>query len=278
MSNPLSYSSWQSLHHDTLTTLNGKDIVISYSGGKDSSLLVDFFLRARPVYGFTLHVHGVAFPTHVFRPEDQEALSRYWRDRGVDIVWHGPGTHCEADLDRLFEGKSSPCVRCSQAKKSSLFAYFKARETCWENLVVVIGYTLWDLASATVEHALRTGFGGGATGSYQGRRPEDRFLEIAQRFYPLLELSNGLRIFKPLIQYNDTEIADLTRALDIPLTRGECRFKAYRPKRLLAEYYSLFGLQFTYADVYAFARKAFDMPAIDFFQKIEMNAYVTQMI
>ncbi len=278
MPNPLSYSNWQSFHHDTLKTFTGKDIVISYSGGKDSSILVDFFLRAQPIYGFTLHVHAVAFPTHVFPFEDKEALDQYWQDRGVNIVWHGPGTHCDADLDRLFDEKKSPCVLCSQAKKSSLFTHFKTQDTCWENLVIVIGYTLWDLASATIEHALRTGFGQGSAGSYQGRRPEDRFLEIAQRFYPLLTLSSGLSVFKPLIRYNDTDIADLTRTCDIPLTRGNCRFKSYRPKRLLAEYYSLFGLHFTYDDVYAFAQKAFDMPKIDFFRKIPMKDYVTQMI
>ncbi len=278
MNNYLSYSRWQTHHHQTLKTFSGKDLVISFSGGKDSSILVDFFSQAQATYGFHLQVHGVAFPIHVFLPKELERLSRYWHDRGIDIVWHGPGERSEADMDQLLERGQSPCVLCSQAKKARLFTHFKANETRWENLVIVIGYTLWDLASATVEHTLRSGFGGGGKGNYQGRSPEDRFLEISQRFYPLLELNNGLTVFKPLIRYNDPDIAALVEDRNIPLTREACRFKSYRPKRLLAEYYGLFGLNFTYDDVYAFARKAFDLPEIEFFQQVALKDYVAQMI
>ncbi|WP_321491826.1 hypothetical protein [uncultured Desulfobacter sp.] len=273
----ISFSGWQSIHHQTLESFRGKTVVISYSGGKDSSLLLNFFQQAESIYGFDLDVHGVAYPCHVFPKEEQIRLSLYWQDQGIDITWHNSRDGDQA-LDKVFKGQKSPCVVCSQLKKNVLYSYFNSRHTDWNNTVVVIGYTLWDLASAVIEHVLRQNFGGGDQGDFQGRCAKDRFLEIAQRFYPILEMENGLHVFKPLIRYNDTDIAQAVTDLNIPLTRAECRFKLYRPKRLLAEYYTLFGLNFSYEDVFAFARKAFDLPDQNFFQTQEISSFVSNMI
>ncbi len=277
MSDTVSFSIWQGIHHRILESFQGKNIVVSYSGGKDSSLLLNFLQQAVPVYGFHLHVHGVAYPCHVFPKDEQARLSKYWQDHGLDIIWH-TGQDSDAPLDGVFKNKKSPCVACSKEKKQALYSYFDSRNTDWKNMVIVIGYTLWDLASAVVEHTLRESFGGGDQGDFQGRPAKDRFLEIAQRFYPVLDMGNGLKVFKPLIRYNDTDIARAVSALDIPLTREECQFKMYRPKRLLAEYYTLFGLNFSYEDVFSFAKKAFEFPDQDFFQAREMVSYVSDMI
>jgi len=278
MENDLSYFRWREKHHLTLKTFYKKKLVISFSGGKDSSLLLHFFIQAQQEYGFDLHAHGVAFPCHVLLPREQDRLSQYWQGHGIDIVWHGASDQQEAGLDQLFDKEESPCVLCGQTKKTSLFSYFETEQTDWSNMVVVIGYTLWDLASATIEHILRVGFGGGGTGNFQGKSPENRFLEISQRFYPLLELDNGLMIFKPLIYYNDSDISTAVKKNRIPLTHEQCRFKSYRPKRLLADYYTLFGLNFDYNDVFAFAKKSFNLPEKQFFQKLRLKAYVDQMI
>lgn len=277
MTQRLSFSDWQQRHRTALETFQGKTIVISYSGGKDSSLLLNFFQQAAQVYGFKLDVHGVAYPCHIFPQDEQARLSRYWQSQGIDIAWHG-ATDSDAVLDKVFDSKESPCVLCSKSKKQALYSHFNARDIDWKKTVIVIGYTLWDLASAVIEHTLRQSFGGGDQGDFQGRRAKDRFLEIAQRFYPVLEMENGLEVFKPLIHYNDTDIAQVVTALDIPLTRTECRFKLYRPKRLLAEYYTLFGLNFSYEDVFSFAQKAFDFPTQNFFQNQEISSYVSEMI
>jgi len=103
-------------------------------------------------------------------------------------------------------------------------------------------------------------------------------LEISQRFYPMLRLANGLCVFKPLIQYNDPDIAAVVNAKAIPITNEACKFKDLRPKRQLSQYYRLFGLKFTYDDVYAFARKAFDIPDIDYFQQMDLTRYVNRII
>lgn len=278
MDNELSYFHWREKHHQTLKTFDRKKIVISFSGGKDSSILLHFFQQAQQEYDFDLYSHGVAFPCHVLTPQEQDRLSHYWQGRGIDIVWHGASEQQEAELDRLIDKKESPCVLCSQTKKTNLFSHFKAEQTDWENLVIVIGYTLWDLASATIEHTLRVGFGGGGTGSFQGKSPESRFLEISQRFYPLLKLGNGMTIFKPLITYNDSEISAAVEKNNIPLTLEPCKFKSYRPKRLLADYYNQYELNFDYNAVFAFAKTAFNLPEKQFFQKLELKAYVDQVI
>ena len=278
MNNRLSYTRWIETHHSTLKAFASKQLVLSFSGGKDSSVLLHFFSLARQNYDFDLHVHGVAVPSHVLDTREKDRLSRYWKNRDIEIVWHGSDPEQEARMDEVVAKGESPCLLCSRIKKNRLLSYFNTRQVSQQNLVVVIGYTLWDLASATIEHTLRAGFGGGGTGNFQGTCPEDRFLEISQRFFPLLELDNGLTVFKPLIHYNDPQIQVAAEEYGIPTTRKDCRFKRLRPKRLLAEYYSMFGLDFNYDDVRAFAGKAFHLPEIDFFQSLDIKTYVHKMI
>jgi len=278
MNNDLSYSQWIEKNHSTLKAFGSKQLVLSFSGGKDSSVLLHFFSLAQQDYDFDLHVHGVAVPSHVFNTRERDRLTRYWKKRSIEIVWHESDPEQEALMDEMVATGKTPCLLCSRIKKKRLLSYFNTGQFPHQNLVVVIGYTLWDLASATIEHTLRTGFGGGGTGNFQGTLPEDRFLEISQRFFPLLELKNGITVFKPLIQYNDPQIQAATKKYDIPTTREPCRFKTLRPKRLLANYYSLFGLNFNYDDVHSFAGNAFNLPEIDFFQSLDIKTYIYKMI
>ena len=274
----LNYSNWRRDHKSILESLPGKRIAVSYSGGKDSSIILDFVLRAEKDFGFNFRTHAVRFPHHVFTDAEKKRLDSYWSERGVSIVWHEV-SETDQYLDDAVKRELNPCSKCSQFKRNHLIDYLKNSVTDWKPDVIIMGYSLWDIVSATIEHTLGTIYSlPGHPNLLRGKKPEERFIETSQRFYPLLKLQNGLTIFKPLIKYNDQDILNAVSDAQIPLVLTPCTYKEFRPKRLLATYYEKLGLKFEYDKVFEFAKKALNLPDISYYERIGLKNYLNQMI
>jgi len=148
-----------------------------------------------------------------------------------------------------------------------------------ETLVLIMGYTLWDLVSATIEHILSTiYFNSNYSVSVQGKDSEERFIETSQRFYPLLKLKEGLTIFKPLIRYNDQDILKVISENNISILTTSCKYEEFRPKRLFANYHEKMELYFEFSKVFEFAKKALNLPEISYYEDIREEEYLTKII
>ena len=278
MNEGLTYSSWKSDHRRILEALPGKQIIMTYSGGKDSSVVLHYMIQAAKEFGFHFETHGAEYPEHVFTGADKHRLDAYWRERGVTIRWHAVSESEEKLNSALAEG-ISPCLVCNRVKKSVLIEYFKPLATDWEPLVLVMSYSLWDLISATVEHILTARFlHPDHPPSVRYKPTEERFNETSQRFYPMLKLNGGPSIFKPLIRYNDQDILDVVSRHAIPLTQTICKYKDFRPKRLFAEYYHRAALQFDYQKVFEFAKNVLDLPEPSYYENVDRKQYLKKMI
>ncbi len=274
----LNYSNWKKDHKSILESLPGKKIVTSYTGGKDSSIILDFILRAGKEFGFDFRTYAVLFPHHVFTDIDKNRLDSYWGERGVSIVWHEI-SETDRYLDDALKKEFNPCSTCSQIKRNFFINYLKNSITDWKPDVIIMSYSLWDIVSATIEHTLGTIYSiPGHSNLLRGKKPEERFIETSQRFYPLLKLQNGLTIFKPLIKYNDQDILDAVSEVQIPLVLTPCRYEEFRPKRLFATYYEKLGLKFEYDKVFEFAKKALNLPDISYYEQIGMKDFLNKMI
>jgi tRNA(Ile)-lysidine synthase TilS/MesJ len=278
MNEGLTYSSWKIEHRRILEALPGKQIIVTYSGGKDSSVILHYMIQAAKEFDFHFETHGAEYPEHVFTGPDKHLLDGYWGERGVSIMWHAVSESEEKLNSALAEG-INPCLVCNRVKKSVLFEYFERSATDWEPLVLVMGYSLWDLISATLEHILT------ARLSYPDESPsarfkptEERFIETSQRFYPILKLNGGPSIFKPLIMYNDQDILDVVSRHAIPLTHTICKYKDFRPKRLFAEYYYRSALQFDYQKAFEFAKSVLDLPEPSYYENVDRKQYLKRMI
>ena len=185
---------------------------MAYSGGKDSSVVLHFLEKASRTYNFDLEARGIIIPEHVLTGTERKKLEDYWQKRGIYISWHKIN---DADI-KLKEAPDqgiSPCLICNRTKKNELLSYFRHTKPDWEKLVMVISYSLWDLVSACIEHITGGIFADQELSiAAKGKDPEDRFMEIAQRFYPLIKLQSGLTVFKPLIYYNDQDILETVKA------------------------------------------------------------------
>jgi len=67
-------------------------------------------------------------------------------------------------------------------------------------------------------------------------------------------------VFRPLLQYNTPEIIEYLQDRSIPILSVPCKYKDFRPKRILENYYNKLGLLFEYNLVMDFARKSLGLP------------------
>lgn len=273
----LDYAVWKDDNKRILESLSDRKVFMTYSGGKDSSLILHFLQNASEEFHFNFETHAIPFPSNILMKEIDK-LNRYWEDRGIIIMWHDVSVS-DIKLTEALDQKVSPCLICNQTKKNVLRNYLRDSDLKLSSAVIVMNYSLWDLVSATIEHILGEIYSDKKKSNMlQGKKPEERFIEISQRFYPLLTISNGPTIIKPLIKYNDQEILNSISTYNIPIASTKCEFNLYRPKRWFATYYNSMGLQFSYDDVFNFAKKAFNLPDISYYERLDIKKYLKSVL
>ena len=274
MSDYLDYSLWRDDHGNILGQLKDKRVLMTYSGGKDSSIILHFIQKAADEFGFNFETHAVPFPAHVLTEDEIARLDRYWRERGIAITWHQVQV-ADEKLAEALERRINPCAACNQIKKGFLLDFFRDSNIALGQTVIIVNYSLWDLVSATVEHVLGGIYKDPKTSNLlRGKNPEERFIETFQRFYPMLTIKRGLSVFKPLIKYNDQDILQAIQAYGIPITQTTCRFHEHRPKRWFSKYYHAMELRFDYDSVLNFAKEALRLPDCSYFEEIDLKKYL----
>lgn len=274
----ITYEKWHSDNKTELQKLAGKDLILAYSGGKDSSVVLHFLDLASRTYKYNLEARGIIIPEHVLTHDERTRLNEYWENRGINIFWHSVDDG-DKKLNEAPGQGVSPCLICNRTKKNELMEYFRRTRPNLEQLVMVVSYSLWDLVSATIEHITGGIYADrGLSSAAKGKQPEDRFLEIAQRFYPLIKLKSGLSVFKPLIYYNDQDILETVKENDLPLTIPTCDHKEYRPKRGFALYYHKMDHHFNYDKVLEFAQKSLNIPDVSFYSGMSTDVYLKEVI
>jgi len=278
MKSRLNYSTWKTNNQAILEDLSDKKVMVPYSGGKDSSVVLYLIHKAAEEFDFSYEAHGVFFPANVYSAGDVKKIDSYWHKKNVSIIWHKVPVSDECLAEALKDGQS-PCLTCIQMKKKILVSQLNQMVSDWNSIVIIMSYSLWDLVSATLEHISGAIFSDESySSSLQGKSSDERFIEIAQRFYPLLKIKGGPTIYKPLIKYNDQDIHNFISKNSIPLTTTPCSYKEYRPKRTFATYYEKSDLFFDYSKVRDFAKKALNLPDISYYEEIDIKEYMTMVI
>jgi hypothetical protein len=99
-------------------------------------------------------------------------------------------------------------------------------------------------------------------------------METAQRFYPLLKMKEGYTVFRPLIKYNSDDIQAVIKEAGIPTLSIPCKFREFRPKRILERYYQKMEIRFDYDKVFDFARRSLGLPDITTYTSIDRDEYL----
>jgi len=264
MNSTIEYHQWKEEYKSTLETFSDKNVMMLFSGGKDSSLAMDFILRSKKEFGFDFSSHAGAYPVHRYPSKEKKMIESYWNKRGIDIQWHDLG-----ETDDYIKNEANPCLGCQKLRKQMLKTTLGNMVNDWESLVLVTSYSLSDIVSYSIEHILNDFFS-----NYVEPGNNKRFMETAQRFYPLLKMKEGYTVFRPLIKYNSDDIQELIKEASIPTLSIPCKFREFRPKRILERYYQKMGVYFDYDKVFDFAKRSLDLPDIATYTSIDRDEYL----
>lgn len=273
MNNPpaiIDYLHWKDEYKSILKSFRDKKIIYSFSGGKDSSLALDFMLRAGKDFSFDFESHAAAFPVHRYKDTETKRLGDYWKKRGVDIIWHD-----SLGSDEQIRNRKNPCDPCQKIRKNLLKTIVEKGAYYLNDLVLIVNYSLWDIVGYSIEHILSDLFS--SSKEIKGTKKSKRFIETAQRFYPLLRMREGYTVFRPLIKYNGSDILFTLREAGIPILSIPCAYRDFRPKKLLEGYYEKMGLHFDYKSVFDFAREALDLPDISSYESMKKERYLADI-
>lgn len=265
----LEYEKWKQEYEPLLATFSQKKALMLFTGGKDSSATLWLLLQASREFGFSFETHTARYPLQVFSNEEVEKLDTYWRAQGVKIWWHEADASSKSLEEAQLRGEN-PCRVCQRIKRNCLFNNIMTLNYKLSDIVLILSFSLWDLVSYSIERLVERVY---SVQKMSAAEDEDRLLRTSQRFFPLIQLTDGLTIFKPLLKYNNQEIFQVVKKQGLPLSEVVCAYARYTPKRILFDYYQQTDAHFDYNNVISYVKSSFqiheqtahlDMGAIEF--------------
>jgi len=124
----ITYEKWVSDNKTDLQKLEGKDLIMAFSGGKDSSVVLHFLDLAKETFKYNLEARGIVIPEHVLTSDERNRLNQYWENRGIKLFRHSVSNADEKLKEAPTQGVS-PCLICNKTKKDELMAVVRSAIT-----------------------------------------------------------------------------------------------------------------------------------------------------
>jgi hypothetical protein len=90
-------------------------------------------------------------------------------------------------------------------------------------------------------------------------------------------MKEGYTIFRPLVKRNADEIVETVAQEGLPILSIPCKYRDFRPKRILEAYYEKMGQRFDYDQVIDFARRSLSLPDISAYADLEKEEYLLRV-
>src|SRR6056297_1239240 len=192
-------------------------VAITFSAGKDSSAALYLLNAVKEKYSFEISAFLYAFPRHRYTEDLGQELKLFWGALGVEL------TYQMSDVDdSVLEESENPCRPCQNIRKKVLPELFSRLHRPIEEVVLVSGHSLWDLAGYAMNRLVGDALADSTT--HPQVNSSERFLEISQRFYIHLNMPEGYSVYRPMLVLNADEIEVICEEKALPILDVTCRY------------------------------------------------------
>lgn len=243
--------------------LSGKKAVLFWSGGFESTFLLNFFLQNKVQEICDLKVIAVTFPQEIYVWEQVDKLKRFGETNGINFVVLTPKETISHDYPY-----TAACGKCKDIRRKIILEYLHhGTLNSRENTVYVTGHNLDDLASYTIELIAKK-----FDGDYGENR--NRFLECSNKFYETFNYSDTITLFRPLATYSKRELVKHSvKNSQFAIVNKKCYWSNQR-KRTLQNYFDMGKIALSYDKVEKVFLQNFEMASDEEYRSIPFDTYL----
>lgn len=252
-----------SLKNDFITTLNNKNVILFWSGGFESTFLLEFIIKHQIYLFCKITVIAVIFPQEIYTNNKIKNLANYFKDKNINLVILEPREIISHDYEY-----SSACIKCKKIRRDIILNYLTNTAHLLEKEnVFLTGHNLDDLASYTLE-LISMQF------DKKCKDTKMRFLECSNKFLKLFSYSDKISFYRPLIFYSKNDIKNIKEDIDcLNIIKKKCYWSNQR-KRTLQKYIDDSRLDLSIQNVKSIFLKNFTMPEDKEFREIPFDTYL----
>jgi tRNA(Ile)-lysidine synthase TilS/MesJ len=122
-------------------------IVVAFSGGRNSTVMLDLFVAYTQNRDIQLEVYFVPFPVSVFSDSKYQEIMNFWKDKGVKINVNNDDQLFM--LDKGLDAANIPCLACKNVRREKIK---NLTPKIWgDGVVLATGHSLDDIVAYSVE-------------------------------------------------------------------------------------------------------------------------------
>lgn len=243
--------------------LSGKKVVLFWSGGFESTFLLNFFVQNKIQEICELNVIAVTFPQEIYVWEQVDKLKRFGDTEGIKFVILTP----EETISHEYP-YTAACGKCKNIRRKIILEYLRHDVlNSREKTIYITGHNLDDLASYTIELIAKK-FDEGCSEN------RNRFLECSNKFYETFNYSDTITLFRPLATYSKKELLKYNvENSQFTIVDKKCYWSNQR-KRTLQNYFDMGEIALSYDKVKGVFLQNFEMASDEEYSSIPFDTYL----
>ena len=251
------------LKQSLVNNLSNKNVVLFWSGGFESTFLLEFVIKHKIYKLCNMTVLCVAFPQEIYVDSRIEALKDYTAKIGINVVVLKPQQTIPHDYPY-----TEACGVCKVIRREIILQYLNSASSLQNSeTIFMTGHNLDDLASYTLELIAK---------KFDADTKENRkrLLECANKFHETFRYSENVVLYRPLFDKSIRALLPLKEDVEpLKITSKKCYWINQR-KRILQGYIEKSNIDLSYVKVKSVFLQHFDMPSDKEFQSIPFDTYL----
>lgn len=202
-------------------------VIVAYSGGKDASLICNFLCEYKKNKRPDLDIEMVTaqFPHFLYDNPNAEVKQKidqavsYWGERGISFH----KLDVKNEYSDTILNVDSPCRICSLTKTTILSKFARSPEN--KHSIFCMGFNLDDSLGWFIEILLLTGnFKNWMEVQKENPKLYHELLMLSTRIsHRIYSKSNDVLFIRPIINFTNDEIAEITAERNLPLIPENCK-------------------------------------------------------